>query len=230
MSCGIKSRMRARAFSYQAPLLWNQLPPSVREADSHLIKRRLKTFLFDRLIIRAESGSPGPAPWYAAIGLLAAGGRFRIHWAPLSSSRSTYGWMFISPSHIINSASSPESLWLHVSLGPLDLAGSDASCLASRPPVMAWRMCPTLLDRGPCLRSIHTFCHTRWMCCNSVMLSSGHMTSIASVHPGRGILLCCSPEGFSSLFSPWKGFFYFLGVFPDPMWGLGTGMSYRYRL
>jgi len=26
--------------------------------------------------------------------------------------------------------------------------------------------------------------------------SSVHMTSVASVHPGRGILLCCSPEGF----------------------------------
>jgi len=36
-------------------------------------------------------------------------------WAPLSSSLSPYGWIHISPSHITNSASSPESLWLHVS-------------------------------------------------------------------------------------------------------------------
>jgi len=40
---------------------------------------------------------------------------FRIHWAPISSSLSPYGWVYISPSHIINSAFSPESLWLHVS-------------------------------------------------------------------------------------------------------------------
>ena len=45
----LKSRMGARAFSYQAPLLWNQLPPSVREADTVTsFKSRLKTFLFDR--------------------------------------------------------------------------------------------------------------------------------------------------------------------------------------
>jgi len=34
---------------------------------------------------------------------------FRIHWAPISSSLSPYGCIYISPSHIIN------SLWLHVS-------------------------------------------------------------------------------------------------------------------
>ena len=44
-----KSRMGARAFSYQAPLLWNQLPVCVREADTlPLFKSRLKTFLYDR--------------------------------------------------------------------------------------------------------------------------------------------------------------------------------------
>ncbi|XP_074496841.1 uncharacterized protein LOC141770891 [Sebastes fasciatus] len=43
-----KSRMGARAFSYQAPLLWNQLPVPVREADTvSTFKSRLKTFLFD---------------------------------------------------------------------------------------------------------------------------------------------------------------------------------------
>ncbi|XP_037607481.1 uncharacterized protein LOC119477468 [Sebastes umbrosus] len=43
-----KSRMGARAFSYQVPLLWNQLPVSVREADTlSTFKSRFKTFLFD---------------------------------------------------------------------------------------------------------------------------------------------------------------------------------------
>ena len=44
-----KSRVGARAFSYQAPLLWNHLPLSVREADTICtFKSRLKTFLFDK--------------------------------------------------------------------------------------------------------------------------------------------------------------------------------------
>ena len=45
----LKSRMGGRAFSYQAPLLWNQLPVWVREADTlSIFKVRLKTFLFDQ--------------------------------------------------------------------------------------------------------------------------------------------------------------------------------------
>uniref|UniRef100_A0AAQ4QM23 Reverse transcriptase domain-containing protein n=1 Tax=Gasterosteus aculeatus aculeatus TaxID=481459 RepID=A0AAQ4QM23_GASAC len=44
----LKSRLGARAFSYQAPLLWNQVPLSVRGADSvSSFKVKLKTFLFD---------------------------------------------------------------------------------------------------------------------------------------------------------------------------------------
>ena len=45
-----KSRVGgARAFSYQAPLLWNHLPLSVREADTICtFKSRLKTFLYDK--------------------------------------------------------------------------------------------------------------------------------------------------------------------------------------
>ncbi|KAM7366739.1 hypothetical protein PAMP_014689 [Pampus punctatissimus] len=44
-----KSRLGARAFSYQAPLLWNKLPLCVREADTvNIFKSRLKTFLFDK--------------------------------------------------------------------------------------------------------------------------------------------------------------------------------------
>ncbi|XP_075330633.1 uncharacterized protein LOC142388967, partial [Odontesthes bonariensis] len=44
-----KSRMGGRAFSYQAPQLWNKLPVNVREADTlSTFKTRLKTFLFDK--------------------------------------------------------------------------------------------------------------------------------------------------------------------------------------
>ena len=45
-----KSRVGARSFSYQAPLLWNQLPLSVREADTIcMFKSRLKTFLYNQV-------------------------------------------------------------------------------------------------------------------------------------------------------------------------------------
>jgi len=44
-----KSRMGGRAFSYQAPLLWNQLPVWVWEADTlSTFKIRLKTVLFSK--------------------------------------------------------------------------------------------------------------------------------------------------------------------------------------
>ncbi|XP_033932863.2 uncharacterized protein [Pseudochaenichthys georgianus] len=44
-----KSTMGARAFSYQAPHLWNQLPVCVRAADTlSVFKSALKTFLFDK--------------------------------------------------------------------------------------------------------------------------------------------------------------------------------------
>ncbi|XP_067351072.1 uncharacterized protein [Channa argus] len=44
-----KSRMGGRAFSYQAPLLWNQLPVQIREADTlSTFKSKLKTFLFNK--------------------------------------------------------------------------------------------------------------------------------------------------------------------------------------
>ena len=44
-----KSRTGGRAFSYQAPLLWNKLPGSVRGADTlSTFKSTLKTFLFDK--------------------------------------------------------------------------------------------------------------------------------------------------------------------------------------
>jgi len=67
------------------------------------------------------------------------------------------------------------------------------------------------LDPGPCLLLvIRTFCHIHWMCWNSV--HSGHMTSIASVHPGEGSSSVALLEG-SSLVSLWKGSFYFGGLF-----------------
>ena len=43
------SKKGGRSFSYQAPLLWNQLAVLVREADTlSTFKARLKTFLFDK--------------------------------------------------------------------------------------------------------------------------------------------------------------------------------------
>jgi len=51
--------------------------------------------------------------------------------------------------------------------------------------------------------------------CLYVTVHSVQITStIASVHLGRGILLCCSPEGFFP-FLPVKGFILFLGNFSD---------------
>jgi len=44
-----QSRMGGRAFSYQAPLLWNMLPVNVQDADTlSNFKIRLKAFLFDK--------------------------------------------------------------------------------------------------------------------------------------------------------------------------------------
>jgi len=63
------------------------------------------------------------------------------------------------------------------------------------------------LDRGPCrLPTIHTLCHTHWMCFNSNVSFCTH--GIYSTCPsGRGILLCCSSEGFFP-------FFHVKGLFP----------------
>jgi len=91
-------------------------------------------------------------------------------------------------------------------------------------PLLSISIC--LMDRGGLHRGIsllwmiHTLCHIHWMCFNSksVLLYTWHLLFCPS---WRGILLCCSPEGFF-LFFPMKGY---LGDFPDPMWGFGTGMS-----
>jgi len=81
--------------------------------------------------------------------------------------------------------------------GPLDLAGSDASCPG--PPEAPPPLDPT----------IHTLC-------NSVLLVTWHLLFSPS---WRGVLLCCSPEGFFTFFPPLKCFFFYsLGVVPDPMW------------
>jgi len=133
----------------------------------------------------------------------------RIHWAPLSSSLSPYGWIVISPLNIINSASSLESL--------LDLAGSDAmALLMPRPLLLSTSIClmdHRGLDHGPWLLwTIHTLCHTHWMCYNSVLIPSLHMPSFASVHPGEESSSVALLK-VSSLFSLWKSFFYFFGSF-----------------
>ena len=44
-----RCRLGARAFSHRAPILWNQLPTSIREADSvPTFKKALKTFLYEK--------------------------------------------------------------------------------------------------------------------------------------------------------------------------------------
>ena len=44
-----KSRFGGQAFCYHEPLLWNQLPVWVQEADTtSIFKTRLKTFLFSK--------------------------------------------------------------------------------------------------------------------------------------------------------------------------------------
>jgi len=52
------------------------------------------------------------------------------------------------------------------------------------------------------------------------------MEPASTFSPGRGILLCCSPESVFPIFTCERFFFHFMGVFPDLMWGPGTGMSY----
>jgi len=88
------------------------------------------------------------------------------------------------------------------------------------------------LDRGICrLPTIHTLCHIHWMCCYSGMIPSGHMTSIVHLvtwhlffcPPWRGILLCCSPEGFFPFFPVFWEFF----QIRCEVKGLRSGMSMR---
>jgi len=142
--------------------------------------------------------------------------------SPVSVVKCAMERFFISPSHIINSTSSPESLCFHISL---DRAGSDASCHgpADAP--------PPFLDRGSCLLLIiHTLCHTHWTCCNTVMLPSGHMTSIVLSIPERDPPLLLSWRCLPFCF-PWKVFFLFSGSFSwYPMRGQRSGTSYVYRL
>jgi len=59
------------------------------------------------------------------------------------------------------------------------------------------------LHRGICLLwAIHTLCHIHWMCFNSNLSFCTH--DIYCTCPSwRGILLCCSPEGFFTFF-PWR--------------------------
>jgi len=144
----------------------------------------------------------------------------RMFWACNNDSDrlTVVAWKPGTDADVINSASSPESLWLHVSsawpsLMPRPLLLSTSICLMDRGGP----------DRGPCrLPTIHTLCHTHWLClCYSIMLPSIHMASIAYVHPVALLKV-------ASLVSPWKGFFYFLGVFPDPIRGPAIGMSYVY--
>jgi len=68
----------------------------------------------------------------------------------------------------------------------------------------------TLLTLDKCQWK-YNFCHMVWICCNSVMLFNLY-TSVASVHPGKGILICYFPECFFPFF-PMKVIFQFFGKF-----------------
>uniref|UniRef100_A0AAZ1XD75 Ion transport domain-containing protein n=1 Tax=Oreochromis aureus TaxID=47969 RepID=A0AAZ1XD75_OREAU len=60
--------MGGRAFSFQAPLLWNQLPVWIQETDTiSTFKIRLQTFLLLKHIVRAGPGDPESSLSYAAI-------------------------------------------------------------------------------------------------------------------------------------------------------------------
>jgi len=62
----------------------------------------------------------------------------------------------------------PGWVWCH---GPADAPPT--------PPLYLHLMDHGGLDRGPCrLPTIHTLFQTHWMCCNSIMILSGLMTSI----------------------------------------------------
>uniref|UniRef100_A0A3Q3ILL8 Chemokine interleukin-8-like domain-containing protein n=1 Tax=Monopterus albus TaxID=43700 RepID=A0A3Q3ILL8_MONAL len=59
-SC-VKKGMGGRAFSYQAPLLWNQLPVLVqRQTPSLPLRVDLRLSFLIKLIVRAGSGDPEP--------------------------------------------------------------------------------------------------------------------------------------------------------------------------
>jgi len=62
-------------------------------------------------------------------------------------------------------------------------------------------------------------CHSKvssFLICKAILnVLPSHL--VASVHPGRGILFCCSLEGFFPFFPVKEFFLLFLRVFPDPM-------------
>jgi len=68
------------------------------------------------------------------------------------------------------------------------------------PPLLSTSIC--LMDCGGLDQTIYTLCHTHVMCYNSVLVK-WHLLFCPS---WRGILLCCSSEGFLPFF-PMKGFF-----------------------
>jgi len=116
-------------------------------------------------------------------------------------------------SHLIGSIG-PGWVWCH---GPADnppLLLSASICL----------MDCGVLDRGPWLPTIHTLCHTHWMCCNSViiLLYTWHLLLPSILEKDPPLLLSWR---FLLSYPHERVFFYFLGVFSDSMWGPGTGMS-----
>jgi len=87
---------------------------------------------------------------------------------------------------------------------------------SSLPPSVSWLMEVWIVVHA--YYQLFILCHTHWMClCNSVMLHSGHMTSILLSILERDPPLLLSWRFLP--FFPCKRFFsYFLGVVPDPLW------------
>ena len=61
--------MGGRAFSYQAPILWNQLPVNVTQwqTPSLTLRLGLKLSFLIKLIVRDGSGDPDTSLCYAGI-------------------------------------------------------------------------------------------------------------------------------------------------------------------
>jgi len=106
---------------------------------------------------------------------------------------------------------SSESLWLPISEGPLDLSGSDAvALLMLRPLLLYTSIC--LMDHGGLDRGRwHTLSYSLnvLLLCNASLCPHGIYCFCPS---WRGILLCCSPDGFFPFF-PHERFFSISWVF-----------------
>jgi len=134
-------------------------------------------------------------------------GRMKTGRAPVSSSLPPYRWILISPLLITNSASSPQSLWLHISSGLLDLAGSDAMALLMLRPLLL--MDHGGLDLGPwLLPTIHTLIFIEYVVTLEwFLLYTWHLLLLSILERDPPLLLSWR----FLFFSPWERGFLFLG-------------------